>query len=132
MTASSVEHKIRAQLPLTRFFQAYLPLPMSRWLIRQGLARVQLAANVARAAVSADGVACEWIIPQDSPTDKVLLYLHGGGFVYGLTPPHLEMLAYLAQKMGIRTLAVDYRLAPDHPFPAPLDDCVTAYCWLLK
>jgi len=70
--------------------------------------------------------------PQNSPNDQALLYLHGGGFVFGLTPPHLEMLAYLAQKMGVRILAVDYRVAPDHPFPAPLDDCATAYRWLLK
>jgi epsilon-lactone hydrolase len=42
------------------------------------------------------------------------------------------MVAYLARKLGVRALLVDYRLAPDHPFPAALDDCVTAYRWLLK
>jgi acetyl esterase/lipase len=80
----------------------------------------------------ADGVPCQWLIPQDSPADQALLYLHGGGFVFGLTPPHLQMGAYLAQKMGIRILMVDYRLAPKHPFPAALDDCATAYRWLLE
>ena len=70
--------------------------------------------------------------PQKQLPDHVLLYLHGGGFVYGLTPQHLEMVAYLAQKINIRALLVDYRLAPAHPFPAPLDDCLTAYRWLLK
>ncbi len=129
---SPIEHKIRARLPAIRFLQACLPLPVSRWLIRQGLARVRLAAAVAREAVSADGVPCEQLTPQNSPAGRVLLYLHGGGFVYGLTPPHLEMVAYLAQKMSIRALLVDYRLAPEHPFPAPLDDCLTAYRWLLK
>jgi epsilon-lactone hydrolase len=132
MTPSSVERKIRARLPVTRFLQAYLPLPVSRWLIKQGMARARLAAEVTREAVSADGVACEWLIPQNSPNDQALLYLHGGGFVFGLTPLHLEMVAYLAQKMGIRALMVDYRVAPDHPFPAPLNDCVTAYRWLVK
>jgi acetyl esterase/lipase len=124
------------------------------------MARVRLPATVTREAVSVDdaplqaiagsaaaaraegggtddppagqGVPCEWLTPQNSPPDQVLLYLHGGGFVYGLTPQHLEMVAYLAQKINIRALLVDYRLAPDHPFPAPLDDCVTVYRWLLK
>jgi acetyl esterase/lipase len=132
MTSSSVERKIRAQLPVIRFLQVYMPLPLSNWLIKQGAAHVHLAAGITREAVSADGVTCEWLIPNNSPKDQALLYLHGGGFVFGLTPPHLEMLAFLAQKMGIRTVAVDYRLAPDHPFPAPLDDCVTVYRWLLK
>ena len=132
MTVSSVERNIRKQLPLIRFFQVYMPLPLSRWLMKLGVASLRLPADIARAAVFADGVPCEWIIPPNSLKEKVLLYLHGGGFVYGLTPPHLEMLAYLARKLGFRTLAVDYRLAPDHPYPAPLDDCLTAYRWLLK
>jgi monoterpene epsilon-lactone hydrolase len=132
MTSSSFERKTRARLPFIRFLQAYLPLPVARWLVKQGLARVRLRADIARETVSANGVSCEWIIPQGSPKNQVLLYLHGGGFVYGLTPPHLETVAYLAQKIGIRALMVDYRLAPDHPFPAALDDCITAYRWLRK
>lgn len=132
MTVHPVERRLRSALPVTRFMQSYLPLPAARWLIAQGVTRTRLAADVSREAVSADGVGCEWIIPQNSRTDRVLLYLHGGGFVFGLTPLHLELVAYLAQKMGIRGLMVDYRLAPDHPFPAALDDCVTAYHWLLK
>jgi monoterpene epsilon-lactone hydrolase len=132
MTVSSSERKIRARLPLIRFAQAYLPLPAACWLIKQGLARARLPADIARETVSANGVSCERLIPQGSPRDSVLLYLHGGGFVYGLTPLHLEMVAYLARKIGIRALMVDYRLAPDHPFPAALDDCFTAYRWLLE
>jgi acetyl esterase/lipase len=77
-------------------------------------------------------VPCEWLIPQDSPQDQALVYLHGGGFVFGVTPQHIRMVAHLARKMGIRALVVDYRLAPDHPYPAALDDCATAYRWLLN
>ena len=62
----------------------------------------------------------------------MLLYLHGGGFVYGLTHLHLQMGAYLAKNLGIRILMVDYRLGPEYPFPASLEDCVTAYHWLMK
>jgi len=132
MTISPVERKARASLPIIRFMQAFLPLKVSRWLLKRGMARVELDADVTREAVSADGVPCEWVIPKHSKTDQVLLYLHGGGFVLGLTPPHLQMVAHLAKKMGIRALMVDYRLAPEHPFPAALDDCVTVYRWLLK
>jgi acetyl esterase/lipase len=112
--------------------QAYIPLPVTHFVLKQGMARVRLGAGVIREAVSADGVPCEWIIPKNSLTDQVLLYLHGGGFVFGLTPPHIQMGAYLAQMMGFRLLMVDYRLAPEYPFPAALEDCVTAYRWLLK
>lgn len=132
MTISSMERRARASLPITRFMQTYIPLPIAQWLLKQGMARVRLGADVTRQAVPADGVPCEWIIPQNSSTDQVLIYLHGGGFVFGQTPPHLQMGAYLAKKMGARVLMVDYRIAPAHPFPAPLDDCVTAYRWLLK
>lgn len=132
MTIPAVERKARAVLPFARFMQSYLPLPVAHWLLKQGLPRVRLGYDVTRATISAGGVPCEWVIPQNSPADQVLLYLHGGGFVYGLTPPHLQMGAYLAHKLGLRILMVDYRLAPEYPFPAALDDCATVYRWLLK
>jgi len=129
---SSAEQKIRKQLPIVRFVNAYLPIQFTRWVIKRSVDSVKLPADITRSHVSADGVPCEWLVPDNSATAKVLLYLHGGGFVLGLTSLHLEMAAYLAQKLGIRVLMVDYRVAPDYPFPAPLDDCVTAYRWLLK
>jgi acetyl esterase/lipase len=132
MNISSNERKIRASLPFIRFMQSYMPLPVACWLIQQGLSRTRLGADMHRKAILADGVPCEWVIPQSTLTGPVLLYLHGGGFVFGLTPQHLKMGAYLAQKLGMRVLMVDYRLAPDHPFPAALDDCAAVYRWLLK
>jgi epsilon-lactone hydrolase len=132
MMSSSAERKIRAVLPILRFLQAYLPLSAARWLEKRDATRVRLPADISREVVSADMVRCEWFIPPHSPTDQVLLYLHGGGFVYGLTSLHRHMVAYAARKMGIRALMVDYRVAPEYPFPAALDDCVTAYRWLLK
>lgn len=132
MTIPPIERNLRAGLPLIRFMQAYLPLSMSHWLLRQSLAHVRLGYGVTQEAVSADGVPCAWLMPPASRADKVLLYLHGGGFVYGQTPPHLQMGAYLAHQLGARVLMVDYRLAPEYPFPAALNDCVTVYRWLLK
>ncbi len=132
MTPSSTERNVRRMLPIIRLLQAYLPLSVARWSERRSAQRVPLPAGITREVVSADGVRCEWFIPQDSPHDHVLLYLHGGGFIYGLTSLHRQMVIALAQKMRTRALMVDYRLAPEHPFPAALDDSVTAYRWLLK
>ncbi len=132
MTISDVERKIRSSLVFTRFLTAYMPISFAQWVIRKSASRAKLPANMALESVSTDSVPAYWLIPQNSPQNKVLLYLHGGGFVYGVTSVHLEMVGYMSEKMGIRVLMVDYRLAPQHPFPAALDDCVAAYRWLLK
>lgn len=132
MTPSNVERRIRAGLPVIRFLQTYLPLRWTRRPLERATARARVPADVTREAALADGVPCEWLIPHNSPRDRALLYLHGGGFVFGVTPQHMVMVAHLARTMGVRALMVDYRLAPDHPFPAALDDCVTAYRWLLN
>ena len=132
MTTSSAERRIRAALPVVRFLQTRVPLRWTVQPLRYATARARVPADVTRQGVQADGVPCEWLIPCGSPGDSALLYLHGGGFVFGVTPQHIAMVAQLARRMGIRALMVDYRLAPDHPFPAALDDCVTAYRWLLR
>jgi acetyl esterase/lipase len=88
--------------------------------------------DVAVAPASADGVACEWLTPVGASADSVLLYLHGGAWTLGWTNVHRRLVAMIAKAAGIRALAVDYRLAPEHPFPAGLDDCVAAYRWLVK
>lgn len=132
MSIPFTERRIRAGLPLIRLMQKVMPLRASNRFLKYSVTRIQLDADVIRESVSTNGVQCEWIIPHNSQAGQVLLYLHGGGFVFSLTPPHLKMGAYLAHKLGIRILMVDYRTAPDHPFPAALDDCETAYHWLLN
>ncbi len=132
MTVTPAEKRIRAGLPIVRFLNAYLPIGLTRRLIAPGAARAQLPEGIGRERASADGVPCDWIIPADSAANRVLLYLHGGGFVLGASMLHMRMVAILAQQMGVRALVVNYRLAPEHPFPAALEDCVTAYRWLLQ
>ena len=80
--------------------------------------------------VDASGVAAEWISADDS--GPVLLYLHGGGYVLGSVQSHRALIERLARAMGGRILAIDYRLAPEAPFPAAVDDAVAAYRWLLE
>ena len=72
----------------------------------------------------ADGVRGEWI---GSGSGPVVVYLHGGGYCIGSLTSHRAMLTHLAAATGGRVLAVDYRLAPEHPFPAALEDAVAAY-----
>lgn len=91
----------------------------------------RLPAHVCRHPISADGVAAEWIEP-DNPKQAVLLYLHGGAYALGLTNTHREFIARLALATQMRALIVCYRLAPEHPFPAALEDVITAYRWLLS
>ncbi len=132
MTPTPAERNIRRLLPLMRLIQVYVPLSLVRWSEKRGMERVRMTPGVTREVVSADGVRCEWCIPDDSAADRVLLYLHGGGFIYRLSALHRKMVADLAQRLGVRALLVEYRVAPEHPFPAALDDCVTAYRWLVK
>jgi acetyl esterase/lipase len=82
--------------------------------------------------VDADGVAAEWVLPAEADETRVLLYLHGGGYSIGSIESHRKLAGHLAQAAGVAGLIVDYRLAPEHPFPAALDDAVTAFAWLLS
>jgi len=82
--------------------------------------------------VRAGEVPAEWIIPPDSSARSVILYLHGGAWTLGWTGIHRRMAAHLSKGVGCRVLAVDYRLAPEHPFPAALEDCLASYRWLLS
>lgn len=81
-------------------------------------------------AVSAHGVDAEWIIPSEASQDKTILYLHGGGFRLGSVTSHRDLIARIASASGCRSLAINYRLAPEHRFPAPIEDTLAAYHWL--
>lgn len=76
------------------------------------------------------GIPCEWISLADSPEDKVVLYLHGGSWVYGNLHTAQAVGRMLCANSGYRVLVVEYRLAPEHPYPAGPDDCSAVYRWL--
>lgn len=81
--------------------------------------------------VSAGGVPAIWAIPANGADDRAILYVHGGGYVIGSAPMYKRLTGHLANATGCRVLNVDYRLAPENPHPAPVEDAVTAYRWLL-
>jgi len=87
--------------------------------------------GVTHTDVDAGGVPAVWAEPAVGATDRVLQYVHGGGYVLGAARYYLNLTGHLANSVGCRVLNVDYRLAPEHPHPAPLTDSVTAYRWLL-
>ncbi|HIG39072.1 MAG: alpha/beta hydrolase [bacterium] len=78
-----------------------------------------------------NGVPCEWVTLEDTDQNRVLLYLHGGGYVLGSPDSHRYLAWKLAEASGMRVLVVDYRLAPENPFPAAVDDATNCYRWLL-
>ena len=81
--------------------------------------------------VSAGGVDAEWISAPNSSADRAVLYVHGGGYVIGSVNTHRDLMGRIARASGARVLGINYRLAPEHPFPAAVDDSVAAYRWLL-
>jgi epsilon-lactone hydrolase len=84
-------------------------------------------ADVSWEAVDAAGVPAEWVTPDDCEPGRAVVYLHGGGYATGTLESTRALSTHLARATRARVLAVDYRLAPEHPFPAAVDDAVTAY-----
>ena len=81
--------------------------------------------------VTANGVRAEWSSTPGATDDAALLYLHGGGYVIGSLDSHRHLVAEAGRAAGCWALAVDYRLAPEHPFPAAVEDAVAGYRYLL-
>ena len=83
-------------------------------------------------AVNADGVNAEWIVANGVPsTAPITLYFHGGAYLCGHPAQYRNMTVWLSRVAQVRVLSVDYRLAPEHPFPAACEDALTVYQWLL-
>ncbi len=80
--------------------------------------------------VMAAGVPCQWIAAPGASADRVVVYFHGGGFQVGSLASHRELMGCVSAATGARVLGVGYRLAPEHRYPAALDDALAAYGWL--
>lgn len=95
-----------------------MPLPTSKGLV-----------GVTREKVDARGVPSEWFTPA-AHDDQVVLYFHGGGYVFGSTRSHRPLISRIATASRARVLGANYRLAPENPFPAAVDDAYAVYQWL--
>src|SRR6267154_5438509 len=89
-----------------------------------------VADDVKLAAVDVNGLPGEWSIAPGSDASRVLMFFHGGGYCSGSIASHRRMVTEAGRCAGARTLAVGYRLAPEYPFPAALDDAMTAWRFL--
>jgi epsilon-lactone hydrolase len=89
------------------------------------------AADVKVEAVTASGVPAEWTTTPDAQSDAAVLFVHGGGYVVGSLLSHRHMVSEIGRAAHARTLALHYRLAPEHPFPAPVEDTIAGYRFLL-
>lgn len=83
-----------------------------------------VARHVVIENTSIANVRCAWVIPATAVEDEVVMYIHGGGFIYGSVNSHAALVSHIAQAINRKALVIDYRLAPEYPFPAGLNDCV--------
>lgn len=93
------------------------------------MSRIPPGVRVEPAAMA--GIAAEWLHPAAAPGDKAVLYAHGGGYVSGSCAGHRGFVAAFASALGFSALTYDYRLAPEHPYPAAVEDSVAVYEALL-
>lgn len=106
---------------------------MSEAEVRAALERVDLPLprDVRLEPAAGVGAPAEWTITPNAQPGRAILYLHGGGYVCGSPHSHRSLVSRLARAAGAAALSLDYRLAPEHPYPAALEDAWLAYWWLL-
>lgn len=88
--------------------------------------------EVIRETIDAGGTHATWFRTERAAKDRAILYIHGGGFMWGSPVTHAELISRIALATGIPCLAVDYRKSPEHVYPAALNDCTDTYLWLTE
>lgn len=92
----------------------------------------RLAHDIKRDVLKIAGRDCEILYTKNLSSNKYVLYLHGGGFALGSLDSHRELISCLVRSSGVKILSIDYRLAPDHPYPAGFEDALSAWNYLTK
>jgi len=109
-----------------------IAIEQMRLKFKEAFTSLPASEDIISAPIEAGGVAAEWIAAPNAVENCVILYLHGGGYVFGSIDTHRELAFRIAKSAGMRALCIDYRLAPESPFPAALEDAVATYRWLLS
>src|SRR4051794_38700606 len=94
-------------------------------------AQYALPPDIRVESADAEGVPAEWTATPGADPTRAILFLHGGGYIAGSITSHRHMIAQAGREAGARTLALGHRLAPEHPFPAALEDTLAGYRYLL-
>jgi epsilon-lactone hydrolase len=110
----------------------HIPLDKQRREWEAAAAKTVLPTTTRIETFEAEGIPCEWVCCSPRDHAQALFFLHGGGFNAGSPRTHRELAARLSLVTDLPILLADYRLAPEHPFPAALEDAVTVYRWLLR
>jgi len=111
-------------------------IPAFRAQCEEGASRSRMPEGVEAVPVEIPGLptglSAEWLTPANALPDRAIFYTHGGGYISGSCSDHRALVAKIARGTGIRTLLYEYRLAPENPFPAAMEDTICAYRWLLS
>lgn len=111
----------------------YAPLRYRRFLFDKVAPRLaRKVPGVRSEPADLPGIPAEWLIPEGCEAGKAILYLHGGGYAIGCIDSHRSLASQIASAAGCRALIVGYRLAPEDPFPAAVEDAAAAFRWLLS
>ncbi len=116
---------------LRRVDVANIDLVSRRRLLNRVARIFPIARGVDKQTDTVAGLASEWLLPKGCRQDRILLYLHGGGYVLGGCDMHRQFVSHLARASGLKALLPEYRLAPEHKYPAAIDDAVRVYESLL-
>jgi epsilon-lactone hydrolase len=111
---------------------ATMSLAERRIALEKSATRFKLPANIEIEKIKIGEIEAEWVKPANSTSGKTILYFHGGSYVQGSASTHRSLVAALVQATAGRLLVPNYRLAPEHPFPAALEDASSCYSWLLE
>ena len=123
----------RVKRALAKFRQQKLPVPQGRLAREQQSERLfRKPRGLSIEPCSVAGVTGEWLRPDVAGVNGIVLYLHGGAYIYGSTITHRGIACSLAVASACRVLVINYRLAPENPFPAGLDDAYAVYAALLQ
>ena len=103
-----------------------------RTLLEVSAKAFKLDKNIKFQPVKINEIKAERIIPEDLSSNKTILFIHGGGFIAGSISSHRDLASRIAKASKAEVLLINYRLAPEHPHPAGLEDALTSYKWLLN
>jgi len=104
---------------------------LRRELDNMAMAANPLPADISTQDVDVDGVSGTWFEAPGVDSDRIILYIHGGGYMWGSPRSHGELISRISRVAKARCLGIDYRLSPEYGFPTPIDDMITAYRWLI-
>lgn len=133
MNAPAIRDQLRTILveQLAPHFTAGVPLAQQRQVLEGMGGQAQLPEGLAIERSELAGITAEWIAAPGASKEHVVLHVHGGGYVMGSCTSHRSLSAWVSAAAGVQVVLPEYRLAPEHPFPAALDDTIAAYRGLL-